>query len=395
MRDSLLQSFRLTRFQFRRDRVIGDSQVAIGDLHCLALEVTDGAGRTGLGFSGGLFTPFPPLATCASTFDAQVWPALQGQSPHALIHRIDRPRGGNRRDLTHGYSEAIQVALWDLAAQQAGLPLAVFLGAQRLSVPVYASGLDYHMDDATFERFFARAKAAGFLGFKIKVGHPDLARDLHRISFLRQIVGAEAQVMIDANEAWSAKEAAMKLQVIRDAGHPILWVEDPILRDDLAGLQMLRAQVPWTQINAGEYLDMTGRRQLLQAGGTDILNLHGRITEVMQLGWLAADMGVPVSLGNTFLEIGVHAACALPNVEWMEFSFQNYDHLVDTPIRIEGGFAHVPDRPGHGLTLSESARRDWAAPEPVDDQKLQTGPACAVLQRLDTKTELSQDRSET
>ena len=136
------------------------------------------------------------------------------------------------------------------------------------------------------------------------------------------------------------------------------------LRDLIEQLRQNRAvTVPWTQINSGEYLDMTGRRQLLQAGGTDILNVHGRISEVMQLGWLAADMGIPVSLGNTFLEMGVHTACALPEVVWMEYSFQNYDHLVEEPILVRDGFAHVPDRPGHGLNLSASARKDWAAPK--------------------------------
>ena len=377
-----LQSFRLTRFQFRRDRTIGDSQVSIDDLNCLALELIDDAGLVGLGFAGALFDTLPDLADCEATFAARLWPMLEGRAPAALIHRIERPRGGNQRDHLHGSSEALQVALWDLAARQADLPLASYLGGQRTKVRAYASGLDYHLDDTAFVAFFERAAATGFSAFKIKVGHPDFARDLHRIELLRQTVGKDAQVMIDANEARSVKEASVNLQKIRDAGHPLLWVEDPILRNDFEGLRMLRGAVPWTQINSGEYLDMTGRRQLLQAGGTDILNVHGRISEVMQLGWLAADMGIPVSLGNTFLEMGVHTACALPEVVWMEYSFQNYDHLVEEPILVRDGFAHVPDRPGHGLTLSASARSDWAAPTKLSPKELRTGPDCAVLARL-------------
>ena len=72
----------------------------------------------------------------------------------------------------------------------------------------------------------------------------------------------------------------------------------------------------------------------------------------MRIGWLAAELGVPISLGNTFLEIGVHMATALPEVEWLEYSFQNFDHLVETPIEIRGGYAYAPNRPGHGLVLS-------------------------------------------
>jgi L-alanine-DL-glutamate epimerase-like enolase superfamily enzyme len=69
----------------------------------------------------------------------------------------------------------------------------------------------------------------------------------------------------------------------------------------------------------------------------------------MRIGWLAAELGIPVSLGNTFLEIGVHMACALPEVGWLEYSFQNFDHLVVRPLQIADGWAYAPDVPGHGL----------------------------------------------
>jgi L-alanine-DL-glutamate epimerase-like enolase superfamily enzyme len=176
--------------------------------------------------------------------------------------------------------------------------------------------------------------------------------------------------MIDANEAWGAKEAVIKIEAIRRAGHELMWVEDPILRHDFEGLRLLRQSVPWTLINSGEYLDAAGKRQLMAAGGTDILNVHGQITDVMRIGWLAAEMGVPVSLGNTFLEVGVHMACALPEVEWLEYSFQNFEHLVEEPMEICDGWIHAPNRPGHGLVLSESARRQWARPEILTPDKL-------------------------
>src|SRR5690606_33151988 len=102
--------------------------------------------------------------------------------------------------------EAVQVAVWDLAAKQAGLPLWQLLGGQRDRVPAYASGLDFHLSDAEFVELFGRADALGYSAFKIKVGHPDFARDLHRLELLRRTVRPDAKFMIDANEAWSAKE---------------------------------------------------------------------------------------------------------------------------------------------------------------------------------------------
>jgi len=375
-----LASFRITRFQFRRDRVIGDSQVRFDAFHGLTLELEDRSGRTGLGFAHALWEPYPAQSELERVFAAAVWPRLEGRVPGEIVNRVERPRGGNRRDAEHGFGEALQIALWDLAAQQAGLPLARYLGGARESVPVYASGLDFHMNDNAFAAFFARAADLGFTAYKIKVGHPDPEWDLARLDLLRATVGPKASVMIDANEAWSPKQASARLALFRKAGHRLAWVEDPILRDDFDGLRALSAAHPWTLINSGEYLDLSGRAKLLMARATDILNVHGRISDVMRTGWLAAELGIPVSLGNTTLEIGVNAACALPEVPWLEYSFQNYDFLVDEPYRIEAGRIRPHDRPGHGLTLSRAARETWAAPEPLAASAMRTGPGCTILQ---------------
>lgn len=370
-----LAEFRITRFQFARDRVIGDSQVRADDVNVAALELESASGATGLGFVQTLFTPLPDLAEIERVFASEVWPGISGQPAIALVHRVGRPRGGNQRAFGLPFHEALQVALWDLAAKEAGLPLHRLLGSRRDRVGAYASGLDFHLPDEEFVALFTHAADIGYRAFKIKVGHPDFDRDLHRLDLLKRCIPAGSQVMIDANEAWSAKEALMKITTINRAGHDLLWVEDPILRHDFAGLRMLRQAAPWTQINSGEYLDVTGKRLLLAAEGTDILNVHGQVSDVMRIGWLAAELGIPVCLGNTFLEVGVHMAVALPEVEWLEYSFQNLDHLVDQPIEITDGVAIAPDRPGHGLTLSDTARRDWARPHLLTRAELGAAPA--------------------
>ena len=369
-----LVDFRITRFQFARDRIIGDSQVRADEVNVAALELIADSGEVGLGFVQTLFTPLPDQDEIDRVFRTEVWPALETQSPAALVHRVSRPRGGNQRAPSLPFGEALQVALWDLAAKQAGLPLHKLLGGRRERVRAYASGLDYHLSDDEFCALFAHADSIGYSAFKIKIGHPDFERDLHRLKLLNQTVRTGSIFMADANEAWGAKEAIAKLETIRRAGYDLAWIEDPILRHDFDGLKLLRESVGWTQINSGEYLDVSGKRALLLAGGTDILNVHGHVTDVMRIGWLAAELGVPVSLGNTFLEVGVHTACALPEVEWLEYSFQNFDHLVDEPIAIVDGWAYAPDRPGHGLVLSESARRDWTRPKLLPRAELGDAP---------------------
>lgn len=367
--------FRITRFQYARDRVIGDSQVRIEDMHVATLELIADTGEVGLGFILSLFHPLPDEAEMVRVFRTEAWAGIEGQPPAGLVHRVSRPRGGNQRAFSVPFHEALQLALWDLTAKQVGLPLHQLLGSQRNRVEAYASGLDYHLSDGEYVAFFAHADAIGYRAFKIKVGNPDFDWDLHRLKLLKQNVRKDALVMIDANEAWGAKEALAKLEVIRREGYDLLWVEDPILRDDHAGLKMLKDACSWTMINSGEYLDAHNKRLLMEAQATDILNVHGQVTDVMRIGWLAADRGIPVSLGNTFLEVGVHVACALPEVAWLEYSFQNYDHLVDQPVEIRDGWALAPDRPGHGLVLNESAREQWHRPHVLPRSEIGAAPA--------------------
>lgn len=366
--------FQITRFQFRRDRVIGDSQVRADTVHVAALELIGESGERGLGFVQSLFHPLPAEAEMTRVFREEAWPAIEGEQSGALAHRVVRPRGGNNRGFSVPFGEALQQAVWDLFAKSVGLPLWQLLGGRRDSVRVYASGLDFHLDDHDFSELFGRAAEQGFTAFKIKVGHHELERDLHRLDLLKKAVGAEATVMIDANEAWSPKQTIANLRAMERAGHPIFWMEDPVLRHDFDGLRMLRSEAGAVRINSGEYLDVSGKRALIEAGAADMLNVHGHVTDVMRIGWFAAEHAVPVTMGNSFLEVGVNMALALPEVEWLEYSYQNFEHLVEQPYRIRDGFIHGSSAPGHGLVLSDAARRDWHRPDIVADDVLGEAP---------------------
>jgi L-alanine-DL-glutamate epimerase-like enolase superfamily enzyme len=179
-----LAQFRITRFQFARDRVIGDSQVRADAVNVAALELVADTGETGLGFIQTLFVPLPDQAEIERIFRSEAWPSLEGRHPAGLVHRVARPRGGTQRSFTLPFHEALQVALWDLAAKEVDLPLSTLLGGTRDRVRAYASGLDFHLSDDEFVEFFGHADAIGYSAFKIKVGHPDFERDLHRLNLL-------------------------------------------------------------------------------------------------------------------------------------------------------------------------------------------------------------------
>ena len=360
-----LEEFRITRYEWPRDRPIGDSQVRSDWHHMGTLELTSADGQVGLGFFGALFHPLPPLAELERVFRTEVWPALTGQNIHALTHRLARPRGGNIGKGGGPFGQAVDQAVWDLEGKTVGLPLYRLLGGTAGRVRAYASGLDFHMTTEDVCAFFAEKRALGFGAFKIKVGHPDLAWDLMRLAAIAEAVGPGATLMVDANEAWSPKEAIRRAHAYRDAGHDILWIEDPCLRDDFAGLAAVCRAVPFAHINSGEYLDTHGKRLLMEARAVDMLNVHGNISQVLHAAWLAGEYGIPVTLGNTPFELGVHLACAIPEAHWLEYSFHDYNQLLAEPVRFEAGYAIAPDRPGHGLALSEAARHEYAKPEPV------------------------------
>jgi L-alanine-DL-glutamate epimerase-like enolase superfamily enzyme len=249
-----ISSFKITRVQVARDRVIEASQLCADEANLAAIELIDAHGRNGLGFAQSLFAPLPGLSEITRAFEAEVWPGLEGQIPLALVQRVTRPRGGNQRPFSLPFHEALQVALWDLAAKQQELPLGTLLGAKRTKVRAY------HLSDNDFAEFFGHADCIGYNAFKIKLGNPDFAWDMHRLNLLCCAVGPEALVMIDA------KEALVKTKAMHSAGFKLLWVEGPILRTDFEGSRLLRHLTPWTLINSGEAPDPFGG----QSGVTDL-----------------------------------------------------------------------------------------------------------------------------
>ncbi|MBN8619512.1 MAG: mandelate racemase/muconate lactonizing enzyme family protein, partial [Anaerolineae bacterium] len=354
---AILESYQITRFRLPLRRIIGDSQVRFDKILIAALELRTQSGQIGLGFVNAF--SLPSQKELERTFEAEDWPSLQGESIYPLLNRLTRPRGGNNR--SHLFGEALNQALWDLHGKEVGLPLYRLLGGTKNRVRAYASGLEYHLTSTQVHDFYSNAVKQGFSAFKVKVGHPDLAWDIARLRDVLSVVGSEATLMVDANEAWSPKMAIRALHAYRDAGINIYWVEDPCLRDDYEGLARVCTEVPFAFVNTGEYLDLRGKRQLLEQRAVEILNVHGRLSHVMHAAWLASEYGIPVSLGNTTCEIGVHLAAALPEVGWLENSMIGWDALVAEPIKFEDGYAIAPDRPGHGLTLSEAARAEFAS----------------------------------
>ena len=361
-----LQRFNITRFEFPRDRRIGDSQVLVPNTNWVgALELVAADGLSGLGFFAALFDPLPATKFLTDYFDRHLWTGLRHERPEALLNRVSRPRGGNVRSSLWDLAEAVELALWDLAAKRLNLPLYRLLGGTQARQRAYASGLCFHLTDSQTHDFYTAARLDGYTAYKIKVGHPDLAWDLNRLKLVADAVGPQARLMVDANEAWAPHEALRRLKAYGEAGFAIHWVEDPVLRHDLVGLRELRQQLGAVMVNAGEYLSTDERLKLLDARGMDIMNLNGGVADGLRVGRACAAVGVPVTIGNTLMNVGAHLGAALPEVDMIEDSRLDWNNILRRPIAVIDGHYVLSDSPGHGLELAPDAVRDLTKPESV------------------------------
>ena len=340
---------------------IGDSQVRVDSFWITVLELQTDDGHSGIGFETKTGSPPPPLDDMNAQFESSAWASLNGRSPLELVNRITRPRGGNVG--SGNLTLIVETALWDLIAKEQGQPLYRVLGGTEARVRAYASTLDFRLDDDQFREKLQRFRDMGFSSVKTKVAHPDISWDLRRLGIAREVLGNDGDLMIDANEAWSVKETMVRLHRYRDAGFEIFWVEDPITREDYAGYSTLCNELFFARVNTGEYLGYSGKRKLLERNAVDVVNVHGSVTMSRDAARLAGDHGVPVSLGNTILEIGVHLAASLPECLYMEFSDLSWNDLAQEPVRFEDGYAIAPARPGHGIELDPEKLAFYSQPD--------------------------------
>ena len=259
---------------------------------------------------------------------------------------------------------AIDIALWDLRAKEAGLPLRSLLGAFRdETVPAYASG-GYFVPGKTVQDLADEVRGyveRGFEAVKIKVGRVPVAEDVERIQACRDAIGPDVQLFLDANNAWrDAPSAIRAIRAFEKCG--IDWLEEPVMPDDIeASAAVARAvSVP---IATGE-LEATrwGFQALIQAGAASILQpdaaVCGGITEWRRIAALAAAHGIPVA-PHWFADLHVHMVAIAPNATWVEYfpdtSVLNFMRLLKSSLQVSDGRLVLPNGPGLGIELDEEA----------------------------------------
>jgi len=263
----------------------------------------------------------------------------------------------------------LDTAMWDRNSRAAALPLYKFLGAVHgESVPAYASG-GYFVAGKTPEDLaeeMAGYVKAGFSAVKMKIGKGNLREEEARIAAVRERIGPDVILMLDANNAWSDLPTALRFVRMYEEYDPY-YIEEPFSPDDIENHARLSAAtavpIATGEIEAGRWRF----RELMEQNAAIILQTDacvcGGISEFRRIAATASSFGITV-LPHWFHDLHAHLVAATPNARYVEFfpddQVLNFRRLVDTQLEVRGGNILLPQRPGLGFNFDAAAVERYA-----------------------------------
>ena len=279
--------------------------------------------------------------------------------PRAWAKMVHAIRNSGRPGVASMAISAVDAALWDLKAKALRVPLVTLLGSARDAVDVYGSGGFTSYSNERLQAQLSGWAREGIKRVKMKIGR-DAAADVARVRLAREAVGPTVALFVDANGAYSRKEALA--QAARFAEQRVTWFEEPVSSDDLEGLRLIRDHAPpGMAIAAGEYgYDASYFRRMLEAGAVDVLQADasrcGGITGFLQVDALCHARSMRLS-AHCAPSLHVHVACAAQSFVHLEYF---HDHARIEHTYFAGALTPtdgrlVPDRaqPGLGLELKK------------------------------------------
>ncbi len=350
-------------FEIPTDQPESDGTLEWDSTTLVLVEATAG-GRTGMGYT------YADTAT-AALIHHKLAAQIKGRDAmdipaawEAMVHSI---RNLGRPGICSMAISAVDCALWDLKAKLLDISLITLLGRAREGVPVYGSGGFTSYTIAQLELQLGTWVGEGIPRVKMKIGR-DAAADRDRVRTARTVIGPTAELFVDANGAYSRKEALKQAEAFAD--QDVKWFEEPVSSDDLEGLRLIRDRAPaGMEIAAGEYgYDLWYFRRMLDAGAVDVLQADvtrsGGITSFLQVAALCQARCMQLS-AHTAPAISMHVCCAAPALRHLEYF---HDHVrielmlfdgVATPVN--GELRPDPSRPGMGLELKRADAQRFAA----------------------------------
>lgn len=345
-------------------KVLTGRQKPLTEIAFIFAEIRTRDGLEGIGFGYSKRAGGPGMYAHAK----ELAPNLLGEDPNDIQKIFTKllwtGASMGRSGMTTQAIAPFDIALWDLKAKRAQLPLAKLLGAHRDSVQCYnTSGGYLHTPLDQVLKNVEISQRSGIGGIKLKVGQPDLAIDIERVAEVRKLLGDDFPLMVDANQQWDRQKATRACRAFE--GFDLTWIEEPLDAYDFEGHAQLAARFD-TAIATGEMLTSAGEHtQLILAEGSDFIQPDaprvGGITpflEIMALGALKGRKLAP----HFAMEIHLHLAAAYPIEPWLEH-FEWLGPMFNEHMHLQDGRMHVSDRHGLGFRLSEQAiawRADFA-----------------------------------
>ena len=335
-------------------KVLTGRQKPMTEIAILFAQIRTADGHEGLGFSYSKRAGGPGQFAHAK----EIAPVLIGEDPSDIGKLWDKlcwaGASVGRSGLATQAIGAFDVALWDLKARRANLSLAKLLGSYRDSVRCYnTSGGFLH---TPIDQLMVNASASiarGIGGIKLKVGQPDGALDIARVTAVRKHLGDAVPIMVDANQQWDRPTAQRMCRVFEQFN--LVWIEEPLDAYDHEGHAALATQFD-TPIATGEMLTSAAEHgDLIRHRAADYLMPDGPrvggITPFLKVASQASHAGLMLA-PHFAMELHVHLAAAYPTEPWVEH-FEWLEPLFNERIEIKDGRMLVPTRPGLGLSLSE------------------------------------------
>ncbi|MEU1886633.1 dipeptide epimerase [Micromonospora sp. WMMD987] len=323
----------------------------------LVVEVTDTDGRSGYGEAPQVWQ-----VTGASVAGAEACvrdllaPAVVGRDADDVLARcaeMEATVAGNE-----AARSALDVALHDLAARRLGVPLVRFLGGGTLRLPTdvtLAAGDAGQLAAAARQR-----RAEGFDVLKLKVG-TDAAGDLERVRAVREAVGPQVRIRLDANQGWTPREAVRVIRGVQDAGLDVELVEQPVARWDLDGMAWVGDRVDVPILADEAVFGVRDLVEVIRRRAADLVNVKlakcGGLRPARTLLELARAHGMGTLVGSMMeSEVGVGAAASLA-AAYRTSAVSDLDAawwLASSPVhgglRYEGATVVLPDVPGLGIS---------------------------------------------
>ena len=351
-----VESVRVAAYEFPLDEAEADGTLSWDSTTMVAV-VVEGGGKRGVGYSYGAAAAGSVVVDTLRSVVVGTDVMDVAGTWEAMVRAV---RNQGRVGVVSHAISAVDCALWDLKARLLGVSLVELLGGGRDELPLYGSGGFVSLSEPQLERqLLGWVRDRGFGRVKIKIGEDwgrRVERDMERVQYARSVVGDDVELYVDANGAYSRKQA---VRVARELAHAsATWFEEPVSSDDLEGLREIRDLVV-PDVTAGEYgYDLAYFARMLDAGAVDCLQVDvtrcGGITEFLRVAALAAVHGLEVS-AHCAPAVSVAPCAAVPNLRHLEF-FADHERIeamaFDGVLDPKGGvFRPDRSRPGAGLEL--------------------------------------------